>query len=187
MPEAIARRGSSEMFESNHARLSSAGKWKTLIAVASFTFFASQAFANPQSEISAYRKSYGLPAVTVDPKLTELARQQATAMAERGSIGHNVYASFGSRIASYGAASAAENLAMGTRTFGDTFAIWKSSSGHNANLLKADVTRIGVASASRQGKTYWALILAAPPKAKQSNTKVLSIFPFVMLVRIGSP
>jgi uncharacterized protein YkwD len=177
------------MLERNHVRLSSAGKkWKTLIAVASFTFFfASQAFADPQSEISAYRKSYGLLAVTVDPKLTELARQQATAMAERGSMDHNLYGSFRSRMASYGAASAAENLAMGTRTFGDTFAIWKSSSGHNANLLKANVTRIGVASASRHGTTYWALILAAPPEPKQSNVKVLSIFPFVMLMRIGSP
>jgi uncharacterized protein YkwD len=175
------------MLESNHARLSSAGKWKTLIAVASFTFFASQAFADPQSEISAYRKSYGLPAVTVDPKLSELARQQATAMAERGSMDHNVYASFRSRMASYGSAPAGENLAMGTKTFGDTFATWKSSPGHNANLLKANLTRIGVASASRHGTTYWALILAAPPQAKQSNVKVLSIFPFVMLMRIGSP
>ena len=175
------------MLERNHARLSSAGKkWKTLIAVASFTFFASQAFADPQSEISAYRKSYGLPAVTVDPKLTELARQQANAMAERRSMDHNVYASFRSRMASYGAASAAENLAMG-RTFGDTFSIWKSSSGHNANLLKPNVTRIGLASASRHGTTYWALILAATPEPKQSNVKVLSIFPFVMLMRIGSP
>jgi uncharacterized protein YkwD len=177
------------MFGRDHARLSSAGKkWKTLIAIASLTFLASQAFADPQSEISAYRKSYGLSAVTVDPKLTELARQQANAMAERRSMDHNVYASFRSRLASYGAASAAENLAMGTRTFGDTFAIWKSSSGHNANLLKPNVTRIGLAaSASRHGATYWALILAATPEPKQSNVKVLSIFPFVMLMRIGSP
>jgi uncharacterized protein YkwD len=98
-----------------------------------------------------------------------------------------VYASFRSRIASYGAASSAENLAMGTKTFGDAFAIWKSSSGHNANLLKPNMTRIGLASASRHGTTYWALILAATPEPKQSNVKVLSIFPFVMLMRIGSP
>ena len=175
------------MFGRDHARLSSAGKKsKTLIAIASLTFLASQAFADPQSEISAYR-SYGLSAVTVDPKLTELAGQQANAMAERRSMDHNVYASFRSRMASYGAASAAENLAMGTRTFGDTFSIWKSSSGHNANLLKPNVTRIGVASASRHGTTYWASILAATPERKQSNVKVLSIFPFVMLMRIGSP
>jgi hypothetical protein len=176
------------MFGRDPARLSSVGKkWKTLIAVASLTFLASQAFADPQSEISSYRKSYGLPAVTADPKLTELARQQANAMAERRSMDHNVYASFRSRIASYGAASSAENLAMGTKTFGDAFAIWKSSSGHNANLLKPNMTRIGLASASRHGTTYWALILAGPPEPKQSNVRVLSIFPFMMLMKIGSP
>jgi uncharacterized protein YkwD len=74
------------------------------------------ALIDPQSEISAYRKSYSLPAVTADAKLTELARQQANAMAERRSMDHNVYASFHSRIAPYGSASAAENLATGTKT-----------------------------------------------------------------------
>src|SRR5260370_14829593 len=156
---------------------------KVYSAVIGLALIASPANADPQSAISGYRKSYGLQGVTVDAKLTELARQQANAMAERGSMNHNVYASFRSRTASYGAASAAENLAMGTRTFDDTLAIWKSSSGHNANLLKSNVTRIALASASRQGTTYWALILAAPPEPKQRNVKVLSIFPFVMLIR----
>jgi uncharacterized protein YkwD len=84
-------------------------------------------------EISAYRKSYGLSAITADAKLTELARQQANAIAERRSMDHNVYASFHSRIAPYGSASAAENLAMGTKTFEETLAMWKSSYGHNTN------------------------------------------------------
>jgi uncharacterized protein YkwD len=105
---------------------------KRLIAIVGLTLLASPVFADPQSEISAYRKSRGLSAVTVDAKLTELARKQATAMAERRSLDHNVYASFRSRMASYGSPIAAENIAMGTRTFGDTFAVWKSSSGHNA-------------------------------------------------------
>ena len=92
------------MFRRDHAPLSSVGtKSRTLIAIAGLTLLASQAFADPQSEISAYRKSYGLSAVTVDPgKLTELARQQANAMAERRSMDHNVYASFRTRLASYG-------------------------------------------------------------------------------------
>src|SRR6266540_1860434 len=88
--------------------------------------------------------------------------KQANAMVERGSLDHNVYASFRTRMASYGTLSAAENIAMGTKTFGDTFAVWKSSSGHNANLLLHSATRIGIASASSHGTSYWALILAAP-------------------------
>ena len=100
---------------------------------------------------------------------------------------HNVYASFRSRIAPYGSPSAAENLAMGTKTFGETLAIWKSSSGHNANLLKPNVTRMGLASASRDGTTYWSLILAAPPEPPQSNVRVLSIFPPIILFKVGTP
>jgi len=101
-------------------------------------------------------------------------------------LDHNVYASFRSRMASYGSPIAAENIAMGTRTFGDTFAVWKSSSGHNANLLLRNATRIGLASASDHGTTYWALILAAPAEPKQRSVDVLSIFPFVILMRGGA-
>ncbi len=135
---------------------------KRSIAIVGFMLLASAAFADPQSEISAYRKSYGLSAVAVDPKLTELASTQANAMAERGSLDHNVYASFRSRMASYGTLSAAENIAMATRTFGDTFAVWKSSSGHNANLLLPGATRIGIASASSKG-TIGRLSWLLPP------------------------
>jgi hypothetical protein len=144
--------------------------WSFGFAIVGLSLLASPAVADPQSEISAYRKSHGLSAVTVDPKLTELARKQANAMAERRSMDHDVYGSFSSRMASYGAVSAAENIAMGTKTFGDTFAIWKGSWGHNANLLKRNVTRIGLASASSHGTTYWALILAAPAEPKQRST-----------------
>src|SRR5207248_5895035 len=67
---------------------------KRLIAIVGFMLLASTAFADPQSEISAYRQSYGLSAVAVDPKLTELAGKQANAMAERSSLDHNAHASF---------------------------------------------------------------------------------------------
>ena len=172
----------------NHAPVLSVSKeLKTWVAVISLTLLATAAWADPQSEISAYRKSYGLLPVTADAKLNELARQQANAMAERRSMDHNVYASFHSRIAPYGSASSAENLAMGTKTFEETLAMWKSSSGHNANLLNPNVTRMGLASASRDGTTYWALILAAPPEPPKSNVRVLSVFPPIILFGVGTP
>jgi hypothetical protein len=170
-----------------HWLFSASKNLKISVAIISLTLLASPAFADPQDEISAYRKSYGLSAVTADPKLTELARQQANAMAERGLMDHNVYAPFRFRIASYGSSLAAENIAMGRKTFGETLAAWKSSPGHNANLLRQNMTRIGLASASRHGTTYWALILAAPPEPKQSNVRVLSIFPPIILMSVGAP
>jgi len=124
------------------------------------------AFADPQSEISAYRRSHGLSPVTVDAKLTALASRQANAMAARGVMDHSVYAPFSTRIASYGTTSAGENIAMGTKTFEETLGLWKASWGHNANLLLGDANRMGIASTSSNGKIYWALILAADPSKK---------------------
>jgi uncharacterized protein YkwD len=118
-------------------------------------------------------------------------------MAERGSLDHDVYASFRSRVASYGAPSAVENIAMGTKTFTETLAAWKASSGHNANLLMRNATKFGVASASGHGKTYWALIMAAPAEAKQRSAaaaepkqggvNLRSFFTLPIWIRIGTP
>ena len=135
---------------------------------------ASAALASPASEISAYRKSHGLSAVSADPALNALAAKQANAMAARGVMDHSVYAPFAQRISAYNTAGAAENIAMGTRSFSETLAIWKSSSGHNANLLMGSARRIGIASASDHGRTYWALILAAPSEPKRHKGFVLA-------------
>jgi hypothetical protein len=136
---------------------------------------ASVALASPESEISAYRKSYGLPAVTVDPALNALAAKQANAMAARGNMDHSVYAPFAQRISAYSTSAAAENIAMGTKSFSETLAIWKASSGHNANLLMSGARRIGIASASGHGRTYWALILAAPNDSKRHKGGFLQV------------
>jgi hypothetical protein len=135
---------------------------------------ASAALASPQSEISAYRMSHGLSAVTVDPALNALAAKQANAMAARGVMDHSVYAPFGQRISAYHTSVAAENIAMGTRSFAETLAIWETSSGHNANLLLGSARRIGIASASGHGRTYWALILAAPSEPKRHKGFMLA-------------
>ena len=123
---------------------------------------AGAALADPQAEISAYRKAHGLSAVTVDAKLMALAARQAEAMASRGVLEHDAYASFQSRIASWRPSVAVENIAMGTTSFAATLAVWKASSAHNANLLSRPARRVGIASASGHGRLYWALILAAP-------------------------
>ena len=135
---------------------------------------ASAALASPQSEISAYRKSHGLSAVTVDPALNALAARQANAMAARGVMDHSVYAPFAQRIAAYNTAAASENIAMGTKSFAETLAVWKASSGHDANLLMSGARRIGIASASGHGRTYWALILAAPNEPKRHKGFMLA-------------
>jgi len=126
--------------------------------------------AAAQAAISRYRAEHGLPAVTPDPKLMQLAAEQANAMARAGVLDHNIGRPFQVRVASYGPEVAVENIAAGTKTFPATLDIWQHSPGHDANLRRAGVTRFGIASAEAPDtryKVYWALIMAGEkPKSK---------------------
>jgi uncharacterized protein YkwD len=119
------------------------------------------------SMISGYRKNNGLGAVSVDPALMRLAAEQAHAMATRDKLGHDVAGAFGQRIAGsgYDAKSAYENVGAGYHTLSDAFSGWRGSSGHRENMLRRDVTQIGIAAAyapRSKYKVFWALILASP-------------------------
>jgi len=89
-------------------------------------------------------------------------------MASASKVDHDVHGSFVSRIAAYPADAAAENLARGYPTFAATLEQWKNSPGHRSNLLLRDASRIGIASVGSGPDTYWALILAAPPKPRRT-------------------
>jgi uncharacterized protein YkwD len=116
--------------------------------------------------INAYRAANGLGAVVLDDRLNRAAAMQAEAQAGRSWIGHSgadgstpmaraVRAGYHARIAS-------ENVASGQKSFADVLAFWKQSSGHRANLLRPNVTAIGVAMAkTKGGRPYWTLVLGA--------------------------
>jgi len=99
------------------------------------------------SLISQYRKAHGLSAVKIDAELTAVAERQAQAMAKRGVMDHNVAGPFSMRMAGVRVGTAGENLAEGTKTWAETMKLWEGSAGHNANLLLADATHIGIAVA----------------------------------------
>src|SRR5262245_107556 len=103
------------------------------------------------SMISQYRRAHGLKPVHVDTMLTSLAKQQAKAMAARGVLSHDVAGSFKSRMSSTNFGHAGENVAMGQRNWADALQAWKSSPGHNHNLLMPDATRVGVAVSYSSG------------------------------------
>ena len=123
------------------------------------------------SMISGYRTNNGLPAVTLDPALTQMAQAQAETMAKRDKLEHNVKKPFVSRLkaAGYDAKVAAENIGAGYHTLAEAFSGWRDSRPHNANMLIAGATRIGIAAVytpSSRYKVYWALILAEPAETK---------------------
>src|SRR5262245_57478692 len=128
--------------------------------------------------ISRYRRAHGLSAVKIDPQLTAIAEKQAKAMAASGIMDHSVAGSFSSRMSGARTGMAAENIAAGTKTWAETFRMWQTSSGHNANLLQSKADIVGVAVARNEQtryKTYWAMVIAEKPKdppAKKKDPKV---------------
>jgi uncharacterized protein YkwD len=120
--------------------------------------------------ISQYRREHGLSAVKTDPQLTAIAERQAQAMAATGIMDHSVAGSFRSRIAGARTGAAAENIAVGSKSWPETFRMWQKSPGHNANLLQAEADSVGVAvvrNEQTRWKTYWAMVIAdKSPKKK---------------------
>jgi uncharacterized protein YkwD len=120
--------------------------------------------------ISQYRRAHGLSAVKTDPQLTAIAERQAQAMAATGIMDHSVAGSFRSRIAGARTGAAAENIAVGSKSWAETFRMWQKSPGHNANLLQSEADSVGVAvvrNEQTRWKTYWAMVIAdKSPKKK---------------------
>jgi uncharacterized protein YkwD len=123
--------------------------------------------ATAASMISGYRKNNGLGAVSINPTLMRLAREQALAMAQRNRLDHDVGRGFSERIrtSGYDARTAVENIGAGYHTLAEAFSGWRGSSSHRANMLNRDATQMGIAAAYAPGskyKVFWALIMAAP-------------------------
>jgi uncharacterized protein YkwD len=148
---------------------------KTVLLGAIVAVTATLAHAEDLAEmISQYRHAHGLSTVKTDPQLTAIAERQAKAMAASGIMDHNVAGSFTARISGVRTGMAAENIAAGTKTWAQTFHLWQTSPGHNANLLQSKADIVGVAVASNEQtryKTYWAMVIAEKP-LKNKEPKV---------------
>lgn len=80
--------------------------------------------------VNAERVKRGLHPLVADPILTQRARNHAAWMASRRSMTHS--------------RGAWENIAMGQRTPLAAFRAWLNSSGHRANMLSRNATKIGI-------------------------------------------
>jgi cysteine-rich secretory family protein len=135
--------------------------WLTLTFCSCFGNAVTAQAASPAEMISNYRSQHGEGRVTADLALNRIAQAQASAMAARDVLDHDVLGPFSSRAASSGSERAAENIAYGYETFEKTLGQWIDSTGHRKNLLLHGASRVGVASArSSTGKTYWAMVIA---------------------------
>ena len=129
---------------------------------------------NPQAaleEVNAFRAKYGLNALVLDARLSRAATIQSNDQARRDSMGHG---SDGSTVmdraerVGYRMRVGGENVAYGLKSYSDVMRGWEKSSGHRENLLRPEVTAIGVAMAkTRSGRAYWTLVLGAETQARK--------------------
>ncbi len=137
-------------------------------------FYVSMASADAQldgpvaaSMISGYRANNGLGAVQIDPQLMQAAEAQSRAMASKNKLDHNVAGPLDKRIKASGfkETKAVENVSAGYHTLAEAFSGWRDSPPHNANMLAAGVSKMGIAATyapNSKYKVFWTLILAEP-------------------------
>ena len=130
--------------------------------------------ATPAAMISNFRAQHGEGRVTLDTALNAIAQAQATAMASKDALDHDVLGPFSSRVASAGAGHAAENIAYGYDSFAKTLGQWIDSSEHRRNLLLHGASKVGVARAesAKTHRVYWAMEIAGGyERAPTATTK----------------
>ena len=115
---------------------------------------------------NAERAKVGLPALTLNPLLSQAAQGHSEDQARRNTLTH--YGANGEspgdriRATGYVFRTWAENAAMGYRTAESVMSGWMGSSGHRANILRSTVTEIGLGIAyTPSGVPYWTQVFAA--------------------------
>jgi len=92
---------------------------------------------------NAERVRRGLRPLEVCRKLMSTARRHTAWMANRRSMTHGRY-------------PVAENIASGQNTTRQAISAWMNSSGHRANMLNPNNTKMGVAAyQAANGQVYW--------------------------------
>ena len=126
----------------------------TLIAAAILALLATPSFA---LDLNGFRAQHGRPALSYSAALAGAAYEQAHNMARRNHIDHD---GFRARIANIVSGVGAENVLWGCDSEDCAIRMWAKSSGHRANMLRADVSMYGIAHATaNNGRHYWALEL----------------------------
>ena len=97
-------------------------------------------------EVNAYRQNEGYKPLEWDPLLAELSAQHAVDMAQRATMDHD---GFKERYQNSGYTLCVENVASSSGSALQVLGLWQRSPGHDANLLNADIKRVGVAKSGK--------------------------------------
>lgn len=103
------------------------------------------------------RRKNGLPDLQLDTTLTSMAQEKSNDMLNKNYFSHTspTYGSPFDMMKLFGItySHAGENLAKGQRSAEEVVQAWMNSTGHRANILNGNYTKIGVGHSSSQD--YW--------------------------------
>jgi uncharacterized protein YkwD len=103
------------------------------------------------ADINAYRKSKGVRALTFSRSLGMAADNHSIYMARTDDVDHTLgNKSWNDNILDYGypkGQAMGENVLAGRQSADGAIGLWKTSPGHNANMLDPNWTTIGIARA----------------------------------------
>ena len=110
--------------------------------------------------VNVERQKAGLPALTLDSKISNVARAKSKDMAVNNYFAHQspTYGSAGDMLNQFGIKWSAwgENIAYGQNTPEIVVNAWMNSPGHKANILSSNFGKIGVGYVvDSNGRPYW--------------------------------
>ena len=109
--------------------------------------------------INNYRAQNGLGPLVLSQKLADASYYHSSDMAAKNYFSHTFAdgTTWDQNIRNFGYTyntSLGENIAAGYSTASSVFTAWRNSAGHNANMLTAGYTAIGIARAYSSSSTY---------------------------------
>lgn len=110
--------------------------------------------------VNVERQKAGLPALTLDTSISNVARMKSKDMADNNYFAHQspTYGSAGDMLSKFGIKWSAwgENIASGQKTPEAVVTAWMNSSGHRANIMSTNFSKIGVGYVTNSnGTPYW--------------------------------
>lgn len=110
--------------------------------------------------VNVERQKAGLPALTLDTAISNVARTKSKDMATNNYFAHQspTYGSAGDMLTKFGIKWSAwgENIASGQKTPESVVTAWMNSPGHRANIMSTNFSKIGVGYATNSnGTPYW--------------------------------
>jgi uncharacterized protein YkwD len=100
------------------------------------------------------RELKGRAGLVIDPYLVEYAQNYAESMAQRDRLVHSNISVLMSKYSTAG-----ENIAWNQRTEEEVVRDWMNSSGHRANIMNRNFTKVGFGEArTKNGSLYWCTV-----------------------------